>query len=426
MIRLLADDAAISVLTELPRRPARGGRGARRRRPRLRRARRRAAHLGGRGPPARLARPGTLRRRIGRAPVSDFVTELRREVVGAHARAPRALGAALAAAAGGRRPRRGGRARRLARRGRVALRSLPGPSRPASRASSRSSTRRRPDRRGVRRGLAVGRRLRRSEVVRIDPAPAPGARRGSACAGTSRTSPWRPAGLWVRNAEATPRSPRAACRGSIRLRSRRAARVPLRAGALAVGDDAVWAAADPCARGHRTDRRRHRRPHARVPLPNAMASPSRAARVGDHPDGSVARLDAATGRLVRALAAAGASLVNTGRQRAGRAGCRRRLGAQHRQGPAILRIAGGRVVRQIPVDPSAVNPIAHQARMTACGPHPAANSSATAPSVPDRPRHRRRDRDPLDLGTQRPIALVAADGALCVVCGDGTAVLIKT
>ena len=85
MIRLLADDAALSALTELPADQREAVSRARHRRRELRGARGRAAHVGGRGPPARLARAGHAAAEDRRARMSDFVTELRREVVGAHA-----------------------------------------------------------------------------------------------------------------------------------------------------------------------------------------------------------------------------------------------------------------------------------------------------------------------------------------------------
>ena len=147
MIRLLADDAALSRSTELPRDQREavtahviGGEGY----AELARAQR---HVGGRGPPARLARPRHAAPADGRARMSDFVTELRREVVGAHAAAPRLRGPhpPPPPAAG---PGRRGRARGAARRGRAGL-ALD----PAARADRRAARgqgrahRRRPDRR---------------------------------------------------------------------------------------------------------------------------------------------------------------------------------------------------------------------------------------------------------------------------------------
>ena len=85
MIRLLADDAAISALTELPsdQRDAVAAHViAGESYEELALAHR---HLGGRSPPARLARARHPAPQDGRERMSDFVTELRREVVGAHA-----------------------------------------------------------------------------------------------------------------------------------------------------------------------------------------------------------------------------------------------------------------------------------------------------------------------------------------------------
>ena len=75
-------------------------------------------HLRGRGPPARLARARHAAPPDGRALMSDFVTELRREVVGAHAQ-HRVGGGPHAPPPPAAGPRRRRRARGAARRRRV-------------------------------------------------------------------------------------------------------------------------------------------------------------------------------------------------------------------------------------------------------------------------------------------------------------------
>ena len=90
---------------------------------------------------------------------------------------------------------------------------------------------------------------------------------------------------------------------------------------------------------------------------------------------------------------------------------------------AILRIADGRAVRQIPIDPS-TQPLLARAR-----------DGLWITSADALLRHNRITRiDPdtgnitgmLDLGRQRPNALVATDDALCVVTAEGKILLIRS
>ena len=125
MIRLLADDATLTLLATLPadQRDAVRHTSSRARLPG---AGRLAGHLGGRGAPARLPRAGDAAPPDRRPRVSDFVTELRREVVGAHAahRQPRRAFAPTPPAPMLARVRR---SRRSSARSSSAYRSLPQP-----------------------------------------------------------------------------------------------------------------------------------------------------------------------------------------------------------------------------------------------------------------------------------------------------------
>ena len=90
---------------------------------------------------------------------------------------------------------------------------------------------------------------------------------------------------------------------------------------------------------------------------------------------------------------------------------------------AILRIAGGRVVRQIPIDRSA-RPLLTRARDGLW--------IASGDSLGHRNRISRIDPDTgdvtatLDLGNQRPMALVDTGDTLCVVTAQGDVLLVRS
>jgi DNA-binding beta-propeller fold protein YncE len=233
--------------------------------------------------------------------------------------------------------------------------------------------------------------------------------------------------VWVRNSEAS--GPTGDPPGSQLLdidpsSNRVVGRVPLGWGrGLAVGADAVWAPRrftmpegidriDPST-GARTDT---------IPLPNVdgVALGAGALWVIQH-DGTVAQIDAATGRIARRwpqLApshaggwsapvlpdAGGTWVLSTVKA-------------------AILRIAGGRVVRQIPIDPSA-RPLltrTDEGLWVASGGN-LGRGNRVARIDPDTGDVTAT----LELGDQRPIALVATDDAICVVTAQGNVLLVQS
>ena len=203
------------------------------------------------------------------------------------------------------------------------------------------------------------------------------------------------------------------------------ARVALGGGsALALGAHAVWAARrftmpegidqiDPTT-GARS---------GRMPLRNVdgIAVARAAVWVIQH-DGTVLEVDAAAGRIARrwpqlAPSSAGGSSQHALAADSDGAWVLSTVNA------AILRIADGRAVRQIPIDPS-TQPLLARAR-----------DGLWITSADALLRHNRITRiDPdtgnitgmLDLGRQRPNALVATDDALCVVTAEGKILLIRS
>ena len=203
------------------------------------------------------------------------------------------------------------------------------------------------------------------------------------------------------------------------------ARVALGGGsALALGAHAVWAARrftmpegidqiDPTT-GARS---------GRMPLRNVDGiSVARAAVWVIQHDGTVLEVDAAAGRIARrwpqlAPSSAGGSSQHALAADTDGAWVLSTVKA------AILRIADGRAVRQIPIDP-ATQPLLARA-----------HDGLWITSADALLRHNRITRiDPdtgnitgmLDLGRQRPNALVATDDALCVVTAEGKILLIRS
>jgi sugar lactone lactonase YvrE len=143
-------------------------------------------------------------------------------------------------------------------------------------------------------------------------------------------------------------------------------------------------------------------------------------------DGTIVQIDAATGRVVRrwpALAPSEATASGTGTIVADDRGAW--VLSTHRA--EILRLAGGRVVRRIAVDPTA-QPLLTRVRGALWI---AAGGGPTAADA----RHNRVTRiDPdsgratatVDTGDQRPVALVAAGGELLVVTAQGRVLVVRS
>ena len=201
-------------------------------------------------------------------------------------------------------------------------------------------------------------------------------------------------------------------------------RVPLGGGSgLAVGADEVWAPRRfTMPEGiDRIDRATGVRT-GRIPLPSVdrVAVAGTTLWVIQH-DGTVAQIDAATGRIARrwpqlAPSDAGgwsAPILAD----AGGAWVLSTVKAE------ILHITGGRVVRRIPIDRSA-RPLLTRARDGLW--------IASGDSLGRRNRVSRIDPDTgavtatLDLGNQRPKALVATDDDLCVLTADGKVLVIRS
>ena len=262
-------------------------------------------------------------------------------------------------------------------------------------------------------------------VVRVDPAGRVLAR--IAVRGQPESIAAGAGSVWVRSPDAS--GPAGGPLGSHLLEidpstNRAVARGPLGGGSgLAVGADGVWAPhrftmpegidrIDPIT-GARTGR-------IRLPNVDGVAVAGATLWVIQH-DGTVAQIDAATWRIARrwpqlAPSDSGGSsapiLPDTG-------------GAWvlSTVKAAILRIAGGRVVRRIPIDPSA-RPLLARARDGLW--------IASGDSLGHRNRVSRIDPDTgdvtatLDLGNQRPKALVATDDGLSVLTADGRVLLIRS
>ncbi len=201
-------------------------------------------------------------------------------------------------------------------------------------------------------------------------------------------------------------------------------RVPLGGGSgLVVGADAVWAPRrftmpegidriDPST-GTRT---------GRIPLPSVdRVAVAEATLWAIQHDGTVAQIDAATGRIARrwpqlAPSDAGGWSASVLPDADG-------VWVLSTVKAAILRIAGGRVVRRIPIDPSA-RPLLTRARdglWIASG-----DSLGRRNRVSRIDPHTGEMTATLDLGSQRPKALVATDYGLCVLTADGKVLLIRS
>ena len=262
----------------------------------------------------------------------------------------------------------------------------------------------------------------RSEVVRIDP----GTRKVVArirLTGNVRTIAAGDGGLWVRTfgmhgddnrlSRIDPRSNRVV--GGI---------VVAPGDPLAVGGGAIWA--DRLLRppegiekidvnsGAVTDR-------VAFPATDGLAVENGVVWAIAH-NGTVARIDAASGRLERrwpVLAASGATASSSEAIVADAAGA----WVLSTEENAIFRLEGERVTQKLAIDASA-QPILARTR--------GALWIAAGDEV--RGRHRVERIDPVsgketasvDLGAHRPRALVPVAGGLWVIAGDGTALVIKT
>ena len=424
MIRLLADDAALAMLAELP--------------PDQREAV--TAHVvDDRGYPElaatlhtseaavrqRVSRGLATLRRRRRARMSDFLTELRREVVGAHATHQRR--SARSARARRWRPALAGAAALAALLVAVviAVRSLPAPEPTASRGWSRWCA------------SAASRSTGCSPAARCG-WPTPSAPRW--CGSIRTRGGWWRGSAMTGNVEGHRRGGRTACgcapragatwttagcRGSTRARTAVADVVVTAPGTRS--PSAAERSGPTAGSCHRRGSTRidaaSRRGHAPAsPSGTPTGSPSRTAscgrspRTAPSPDRRGQRADPA------ALAAAGGVGRDRRRQRDHRADAAGAWVLSTEQG-AIFRLEGERITRKLAIDASAKPVLA----ATRGGLWVAAGDEL-------RGRHRVVRIDPasgketatVDLGAHRPQALVPVPGGLWVVCGDGTAVLIKT
>ena len=139
-------------------------------------------------------------------------------------------------------------------------------------------------------------------------------------------------------------------------------------------------------------------------------------------NGTVARIDAASGRIARRWAQLAASPVNSDGSETTTADATGAWILRIGEG-AVYRLEGDRITRKLPID-AAAKPILAATR----------GGLWIAGEDELRGRHRVVRIDPdsgkatatVDLGPHRPQALVPVAGGLWVVGGDGTAVLIKT
>jgi hypothetical protein len=355
--------------------------------------------------------------------VSDFVTELRREVVGAHA-AHR---------------RHAGRARRRRLRPALAaglalavllvalllvVRSLPGPEPSKPRVAKVVQLGGVPVD-----GVVADDSLwiadgQRSQVVRMDP------RSGRVLARIPvRLKPDEiaagPAGLWVRGsnqradvtvlAEIDPRAGRI-------VRPPDTGGADATGGSIAVGDRALWLDRGFLGRIDRIDPRTERITR-RIGFgrTDGLALGGRTLWAIGH-DGTVAAVDTAAGRIVHRwpqLASANA-FDDASEVIAADAGGAWVLGTD---AGTIFRLEGDRVTRRLRVPPHAQPLLART---------PDGLWIATGDALRNRYRLSRIDPDRgdvtavVDLGRHRPVGLVPAPDGLWVVGGDGTAVLIDT
>ena len=421
MIELLADDAAVSLLAELPldQRDAVAAYVVRDEGYAELAA---AQHTSEAAVRQRVSRGlGTLRRRMGGRRMSDFVTELRREVVGAHARHH------VSAARTRRRRRRPILAGAVALaalllRGRVG-RALDPAARAERRAARREGRQRRrqPHRRSVARRLALGHATsRRRQVVRIDPARRKiiarvharrdarrhHGRRGERL-GTGRHRRRRGADLAYR-----PRDEPGQPTSSTRSTAPASLWPPVRSGPCA------WDhSAHQIARLSLTGRRL-----GELPLRGGMTLAAGGRWIWSaSPDGTVARIDARDGRIAHRwpllVPNQSASGDATGAMVADRTGA----WLADTYGRRILRLEGDKVTRVLRTGD--IKPMLASV---------AGELWVVASDEPGGPRIERIDprtgrvTATVELGTHYPRALVPVRGGLWVIAGDGTAVLIDT